>query len=219
MKLTHLLIVPTSVFGILLANADDKAFGDGTLPEFLQQYDVNEDGQIDEEERQAIREARQAAREARRAEIDTDGDGVISDEEREAARDEIRAKISEKRAEKFAEIAGDDGELSLEELGAVPHLSEASADRIASLFARLDSDESGAVSLEEFTARLRDHQAPKRPRPTIADLPAISELPNIEELPNIGELPNIFPPRPGMGGQPQGGAAMTRPAGAPQPLR
>ena len=54
----------------------------------LAQFDLNEDGIIDEEERQAAKEARRAARAERRAthiaEFDTDGD-ELSDEEREGA--------------------------------------------------------------------------------------------------------------------------------------
>lgn len=165
MKLTHILIAGTLLGGASLAQADDRSFGDGTLPEFLQQYDLNEDGTIDEEERQAIRDARRAAREERRAMIDTDGDGEISSDEREAAREAIRERIAERRAENFAEIAGEDGLLSLEELAALPPLSRASEERIASIFARLDEDESGDVSLEEFNARLRVHRPTTIPRP------------------------------------------------------
>jgi len=161
MKINQKLVAIIAIMGACPLQADDRSFGDGTLPEFLIPFDVNEDGQIDEEERQAIRDARKAAREQRRAEIDTDGDGEISEEEREAARDEIRANISERRANKFAEIAGEDGLLSLEELSLVRYLSRASENRIASLFARLDTDGSGDISLEEFTARLRDHGSPK----------------------------------------------------------
>lgn len=165
MKLTHLLIAGSLLTGTALAQADEKSFGDGTLPEFLQKYDVNEDGKIDEEERQAIKESRKAAREERRAEIDTNDDGKISDEERQAARDAIRAAIEAKRAEKFAEIAGDDGLLTLEELAAVPQLEKAPEARIASIFSRLDTDESGDVSLEEFNARLRHHRPPAHQGP------------------------------------------------------
>ena len=42
----------------VMADQIAKSFGDGTLPEFLTKYDVNEDGSIDEEERQAIKEER-----------------------------------------------------------------------------------------------------------------------------------------------------------------
>ena len=46
MKLKSLFIIGTFLGGASFANADDKSFGDGTLPEFLVQYDVNEDGEI-----------------------------------------------------------------------------------------------------------------------------------------------------------------------------
>ncbi len=157
MNLKSTLVIGIFLGGASFAQAGDKLFGDGTLPEFLDHYDVNRDGQIDEEERQAIKEARKAAREANRAEIDTDGDGKISKEESQEARNAIRAAIEDKRAEKFAEIAGDDGRLSLEELAAIPHLENAPKEMIAEIFARLNSDESGDISFEEFNARLRPY--------------------------------------------------------------
>ena len=165
MKLKYILIAGALFGGNALAQDEGRSFGDGTLPEFLQQYDVNEDGVIDEEERQAIREARRAAREERRAAIDTDGDGEISAEEREAAREDIRERMAERRAEKFAEIAGDDGLLSLEEFAAIPGIARLPEGRVAALFGRLDADESGDVSLEEFNGRLRRSRPLHRPRP------------------------------------------------------
>jgi Ca2+-binding EF-hand superfamily protein len=165
MKLKNILIAGALLGGNALADEEGRSFGDGTLPEFLQQYDVNEDGVIDEEERQAIRDARRAAREERRAEIDTDGDGEISAEEREAAREAIRERMAERRAEKFAEIAGDDGVLSLEEFSAIPGIGRLPEERVAALFDRLDADDSGDVTLEEFNGRLRGFRPPSRPRP------------------------------------------------------
>lgn len=164
MKFKSLIIV-SALLGSATAAHAEKSFGDGTLPEFLQEYDVNEDGKIDEEERQAIKAARKAAREAHRAEIDTDGDGEISKEERETARDAIRTEIEAKRAEKFAEIAGEDALISAEEFAAIPHLENAPAELIEALFGRLDADESGDMSLEEFTARLRHHRHHIQPQP------------------------------------------------------
>ena len=92
-----------------------------TLRERIQQYDVDGDGQLNEEERTALREARrayvlekfdadgdgelneterQAKREAKRARIvnkfDADGDGELNDEEKQAAR-EAWSKMKEKR--------------------------------------------------------------------------------------------------------------------------
>ena len=75
-----LKFLPVAVLAISIgfANAGrDRTFGDGKLPEMLAQFDLNEDGKIDEEERQAAKEARRAARAERRAahisEFDTDG--------------------------------------------------------------------------------------------------------------------------------------------------
>lgn len=142
-----------------MANHNAKSFGDGTLPEFLAKYDVNEDGSIDEEERQAIKEERQAARAGGPAKIDIDGDGKISLDQREL----LRKRIIAKRAEKFTEIAGDDGVLSLTEMTDLKAFQNMPEERLTSLFARLDADNSGEVNLEEFNMRLRDHSSPAKP--------------------------------------------------------
>lgn len=156
--------------GIATTTARHRTFGDGTLPEILEQFDLNEDGVIDEEERQAAKEARRAARAERRAEhiaeFDTDGDGELSDEEKEAAREARRAALQAKREEKFAEIAGEDGNLDLDEFAALAPFEGADPERVAGIFARLDEDEDGAVTLEEFGSRLRHHgRRPRHHRP------------------------------------------------------
>lgn len=167
MNLTIILITSSLLVGAVIADHIAKSFGDGTLPEFLVKYDVNEDGSIDEEERQAIKEERKAARAERRARADTNGDGMISSderaEERELLRESLRKRIIAKRAEKFTEIAGDDGHLSLEEMAELKPFQHVSEERITSIFARLDADESGHVTLEEFNMRLRDHSSPAKP--------------------------------------------------------
>ena len=155
--------------GTTSASAGDRSFGDG-LPSFLQDFDVDGNGSIDEEERQAIkdhfaawREERAAARAARRAEIDTDGDGEISDEERtaarEAAREALLAKIEARRVERFAEIAGEDDSISLDEFAAIPGMDRLSDERVGAIFARMDADESGGVNIEEFNSRLHFHRS------------------------------------------------------------
>ncbi len=199
MKLAKILITSALLGGVAVAQDEEKTFGDGGLPEFLQQYDANEDGVIDEEERQAIKEARKAAREERRAELDTDGDGEISREEREAAREAIRERIAAKRAEKFAEIAGDDGILSLEEFAALPPLKRVSEERVASIFTRLDADESDGVTLEEFIKRLRGHGPGGRPgdRPGNGGGGDDEEEEDEEEEDDEEEEGGPRPPRPG----------------------
>ncbi|MCH2062467.1 MAG: hypothetical protein MK194_01945 [Roseibacillus sp.] len=169
MNIKYLPILAFAVgIGIATTSARHRSFGDGKLPEILEQFDLNEDGKIDEEERQAAREARRAARAERRAEriaeFDTDGDGELSDEEKEAAREARREALQAKREEKFAEIAGEDGCLDPGEFAALPPFEDKDPERVAGIFARLDADEGGCVSLEEFTARLR-HQG-RRSRPS-----------------------------------------------------
>ena len=60
-------------------------------------------------------------------------------------------------------IAGDDGLLSLREMTDLKAFQNMSEERLASLFARLDTDNSGEVTLEEFNMRLRDHSSPAKP--------------------------------------------------------
>lgn len=153
MRIKSILVASGLLGSAILAQDLSKSFGDGTLPEFLMRYDVNDDGIIDEEERQAIKEERKAARQSRR-----NSGSKMSLEERLAARDSIRERILSKRAKKFAEIAGADGVLSLEELSSLPAFKNAFKERVDSIFARLDSDKSGYVSLEEFNQRLRNHR-------------------------------------------------------------
>jgi Ca2+-binding EF-hand superfamily protein len=147
--------------GAVIADHIAKSFGDGTLPEFLTKYDVNEDGSIDEEERQAIKEERKAARVGRRAKFDTDGNGKLSSDERES----LRKRITAKRVENFTAIAGEDGLLSLTEMADLKAFQNMSEERLSSLFARLDADNSSDVTLEEFKMRLRDHSSPAKPDP------------------------------------------------------
>lgn len=183
MKLRTLSILALTLgFGLSPASAGDRkrSFGEG-LPDHLKEFDVDEDGKLDEEERQAAKDARKAAREERkaaleerraerRAEIDTDGDGEISDEEKKAAREAARAallaKIEERRAKHFNEIAGEDEVIDKEEFAALSPLKNKDEERVTALFARLDADESGGISLEEFNARLKSHRGDKPERPT-----------------------------------------------------
>ena len=171
------------------AQAGDRSIGDGTLPEFLQQFDTNEDGKIDEEERQAIRDLRSKMREERRNSIDTDGDGEISADEIKAAREALRAKIEERRLEKFNEIAGEDELISKEEYSAIPGVDRLPDFMFDAIFDRLDADDSGDISSEEFFHRLRRHQ--QKP-----DRPEGGEGEGGEEGPDRGERPERPDPRP-----------------------
>ena len=143
--------------------AGDRSIGDGILPEFLHHFDENEDGEIDGEESQAIRDLRAQMREERRSSIDTDGSGEISRAEIETARAALRARIEERRLEKFNEIArsitdgteNGDEIISLDEYATIPGMDRLPEMIREAIFARLDSDDSGDISSDEFFHRLR----------------------------------------------------------------
>jgi len=157
---------------------DGRSFGIGTLPEFLVPFDVNEDGVLSEEERQAARAARNERRDARRARIDADGDGRISDAEKEAARAAARVKIEEYRNARFdAADTNDDGVISAEEFRVIPAIDDLIENypargpiRARMIFNRLDSDDNGEISLEEFL----EHLSSSRDRNSVDDRSALS---------------------------------------------
>ena len=140
----------------------ERCFGHGRLPEILQQFDLNEDGRIDEEERQAAKEARRQARAERRAalveEWDADGDGELSREERnaahEAAREERRAALQERREEMFSDVAGEDECLDWDEFRDLKPFRRKPRWYVASIFRRVDTNDDDCISFEEFTSRL-----------------------------------------------------------------
>lgn len=189
------LTLPLSVLllGSSFIHADDRSIGNGTLPEFLQQFDTNNDGRIDEEERQAIREYREKLREERRNSIDTDGDGEISLEEIEAAREVIRQKIEDRRLEQFRKIAGEDDLIDRSEFSAIPGMERVPNFIFDALFARLDTDGDGQITADEFLARLRVHlQPPTRPTPELPS-PDLSDWPT----PELPTRPATEPPSRG----------------------
>ena len=169
--------------------ADLNPFGTGALPEILKPFDVDGDGKLSQEERQAYLQAVRDGQVARpdRPERpdrpdrpdhptgnpwDTDGDGVLSDAEKAAAQAAIRARILEQRTKHFDDLdKDDDGFLSLAELEAIPGIRAGNAARI---LAHLDKDPDGTgpevadgkVSKEEFLNALRPpHPADGGPRP------------------------------------------------------
>ena len=149
------IVATAASLSVLSAIANDKSFGDGLLPELLQQYDINDDGLIDVEERQAIKSSRKIMRATRRAEVKKGL--VISDDKRRIIQEEIHKRIKQRRTDKFAEISGHDEVLSHKEFESIPVFSDTFPERIDALFKRLDSDESGDVNFDEFNARLRSY--------------------------------------------------------------
>lgn len=141
------------------AGLRDRTFGD-SLPVFLQQFDVDESGSLDEEERQAAKEDRKTHEVKTTDRWDKDGDGYFSKSELTAARDFLRERIADRRHRSFSELAGSDGRLSAHEFSSLSSLQDVSPERRLALFNRMDADGDGQVILEEFLARLRHHRKP-----------------------------------------------------------
>lgn len=139
-----------------------KTFGDGTcLPAYLAHYDVNGDGVIGEEERQVMELARDQIRKQLRTDWDADGDGAISTQERDQAKTRLRDMITECRTTRFWEAEADtdsDEALSYDEFILLPGMANKLADKpdvVAAIFAKLDADADGSVTLDEFLAAVK----------------------------------------------------------------
>jgi len=144
------------------AQTEEVRADNNRLPVFLSHYDTNEDGVIDVEEEQAIREYGFQLGKERRNSIDSDDDGIISQDEIKAARKSIRKLIKARRVQYFKAIAGEDDVISEEEFLIHPALANLTEEMKQAIFARLDADQNGEVTTEEFLARLRSHEAPTR---------------------------------------------------------
>jgi Ca2+-binding EF-hand superfamily protein len=142
------------------ARADDRSFGDGTLPDYLAVYDVDGNGVLSVEEIQAMKDARSANRHQWLEQWDTNDDGVIDEDERAAAHEAMRERIIARRIQRFHEADTDgDGCLTFEEFSALPavmKLAEEHPEAPARIYDRLDANDDDCVSLEEFLRHLRD---------------------------------------------------------------
>lgn len=122
------------------------------VPAFL---DTDGDGVISEAERQAFVEARKSAPRGGAIRWDLNNDGVIDAEERQKAIEALRAKADERRSALFTKVAGDDGLLDLAEFTKIPSLAMRPPEAVARLFALLDEDDDGTITLEDFLAGVR----------------------------------------------------------------
>ncbi|MCX6874130.1 MAG: EF-hand domain-containing protein [Verrucomicrobia bacterium] len=177
-RTTSTLLATALLFGVATIKVDAqtrKPFGTGELPELLKPYDLNNDGKLSVEERQAYEKALRDARPHRPGITnpwDTNGDGVLSDDEKQAARDAIAAKMLEERTRRFDELDVDkDGLLTATELQKIPHLDPA---RIADMIAHLDTDGDGMISKAEFLAAMTPVEPPLPGFPLPQPLPALT---------------------------------------------
>lgn len=175
LKLTvcALLVAPLAIAqGEPNQQQKQKRFGDGTcLPKYLDHYDVDGDGVINTEEKQVMEQARDQIRKQLRKDWDKDGDGKICDKEKKQARTRLRAMMEETRLERFWEAEDDeDGDEGLSltdpyaesEFGQLPGIANKLAtgdpEKVAlveAIFDRLDADDDGLITEEEFMAAVR----------------------------------------------------------------
>lgn len=140
------------------AGDGDNRRGRWNREQVLERFDTDGDGQLSEEERDALREQMRdrrrsgdpAIRQIMMRRYDADGDGQLSETEREAARNdfrEIRQGIAE-RIVPLYDLDGD-GELNQQEREAAAPAFRAEFERLRA-FALLDEDASGDVNNVEL---------------------------------------------------------------------
>jgi Ca2+-binding EF-hand superfamily protein len=165
-KYTLILAGFVALGGLSATAADRKPFGNGELPEIMKPFDIDGDGKLSAEERQAFEAAVKEKRQAELLEkFDADGDGKLSEAELKAAREAARQKVEDRRTDRFDELdADDDGFLSTDEFKPPVNLPEA---LVARMFAHLDKNSDGKISKEEFLKACRrpGEQPPPPPPP------------------------------------------------------
>jgi Ca2+-binding EF-hand superfamily protein len=157
MKINWLIICALCFSPSVFAQQQQKRFGTGTcLPAYLAQYDVNGDGVIGTEEQQAMVQARDQIRKGLRPDWDTNGDSKISDQERDQAKLRLRDMIDECRSTRFVAADTDlDGALSYIEFAELPGMVSKDEALVETIFARIDADGDGLVTLAEFLAAVQ----------------------------------------------------------------
>lgn len=158
MKFSHLLLLSA----LWLGGPARSTAGEETctvtvtpLSEALKPCDLDGDGKLSVEERQAYDDSvREATPKVVVGKLlwDTNGDGTVSDQERQAATEGIRQKIEASRSARFDELdKNEDGKLSAAEFLNVPNIKARTAARILS---HLDTDRDGFISKSEFLTAL-----------------------------------------------------------------
>ncbi len=176
-SMKHILALLALIALPALSQAQERTFGNGTLPEFLALYDVDNSGGLSTEELQALQADRKSRRSRLQARWDSDGDGKISNAEREGARTAIIETIERRRSNRFDDVDNDgNGFLSSEEFGQISAVIVADNDSPGlanQIFNNLDLDQDSQVSKEEFLRTLalvppeRDPNFKQHPRRSI----------------------------------------------------
>ena len=159
------------LFGsVFFADAGSGHNHEAMRQNMLEGADTDGDGQISEEELAAWQEAKEAEIEEKLAEkfdeIDSDDDGQISADEWNAMIEAKNAEMEEKMAEKLAQMEERNPErfAENEEKRAERH-AEMEAKRVekqAERFDKMDSDDDGQISEEEWNAWHGEHREEAR---------------------------------------------------------
>ena len=180
-----------------------RTFGDGVLPAVLAVYDLNDDGVLSQEERDAMRADRENRHQQLVKQWDTNGDDVISREERTAAQGALRQRREENRQYRFNEAdTNADGFLTFQEFSAIPavkRLAQEHPEAPKAIFDGLDTNDDGLVSAEEFARQLRqDDRPPLEEQFRVADTNAdgFLSLPEFSAMPPMVELAKVNPDGP-----------------------
>ena len=140
----------------------ERGGGMARFEERMMQFDVDGDGMLDADERDAMA---QAMRDRMIERFDADGDGVVSIEEQMAARREFM--LNSRRGERLrGEFDADgDGELNEQEQAAMDaELDRRDAERMADAVEKYDTDGDGVMSVEETLAMQEQQFEDRRSR-------------------------------------------------------
>ena len=180
MKLKHIAAF-AALSGVVIAGPDRAGF---TAPPSW--VDMDNSGEIDEEERAAFIQARKDAAKALADQADANDDGEVDEEERQNMIAAMRANVEAKRCELFEAVAGEDGVLSLEEFSSTHPVDKLPDQVVSRLFGLLDTtgggdagdEPDGLVTKDEFLASLRAPEEPETPEdPEDPEIPELPEIP------------------------------------------
>lgn len=146
----HIVIATALMLsGISLLHAE----GPPPLTEFLKLFDLNNDGVLNLEERQAAKRALELTHEEFLAKWDTNHDGRLSLDEIRALRRSIIEHIMAKRRAIFHKFAGEDELMSKEEFASMPIFADKDPVKVGAVFEHLDHDHDGSLTFLEFNFR------------------------------------------------------------------
>jgi len=135
--------------GISFAHAEEPR----PLTTFQKFFDLNGDGVLNEEERQAAKRALELSREEFMAKWDINKDGKLSLDEIRALRRSVLHHIMAKRRAIFLKFAGEDELMSKEEFAGMPIFATADPVKVGLAFDHLDGDHNGSLTFLEFNRR------------------------------------------------------------------